>query len=209
MLGNPQSDSNSVFSDLIRSILLEGKSKRAYPHSITAVSAAAIMLPSSSSPTSSISSSDTDVVVMETAKADPLDLTCNSTAANANQPLRRTTANSPSSIETHSNANGPIQSTTTVRGVMSAPMAVTGAAVQPAASSNSTNEEAHRCDMCGKTFAVPARLTRHYRTHTGKTSRTFISIQFIILELLFNVWMKVNARLCAKCAASRFQSKRI
>lgn len=29
-------------------------------------------------------------------------------------------------------------------------------------------EEAHRCDMCGKTFAVPARLTRHYRTHTGE-----------------------------------------
>lgn len=31
-----------------------------------------------------------------------------------------------------------------------------------------STEEAHRCDMCGKTFAVPARLTRHYRTHTGE-----------------------------------------
>lgn len=30
-------------------------------------------------------------------------------------------------------------------------------------------DEAHKCDMCGKTFAVPARLTRHYRTHTGCT----------------------------------------
>ena len=36
------------------------------------------------------------------------------------------------------------------------------------AGGSSTSEEAHRCDMCGKTFAVPARLTRHYRTHTGK-----------------------------------------
>lgn len=29
-------------------------------------------------------------------------------------------------------------------------------------------DEPHRCDICGKTFAVPARLTRHYRTHTGE-----------------------------------------
>ena len=36
------------------------------------------------------------------------------------------------------------------------------------ASSGIGHEEAHRCDICGKTFAVPARLTRHYRTHTGE-----------------------------------------
>lgn len=36
--------------------------------------------------------------------------------------------------------------------------------------STTNNEEAHKCDMCGKTFAVPARLTRHYRTHTGTIS---------------------------------------
>ncbi|XP_011265007.1 zinc finger protein 835 [Camponotus floridanus] len=29
-------------------------------------------------------------------------------------------------------------------------------------------EDPYRCDKCGKTFAVPARLTRHYRTHTGE-----------------------------------------
>ena len=29
------------------------------------------------------------------------------------------------------------------------------------------SDDSHRCDICGKTFAVPARLTRHYRTHTG------------------------------------------
>ena len=37
-------------------------------------------------------------------------------------------------------------------------------------SSASTSDDPHRCDICGKTFAVPARLTRHYRTHTGSFS---------------------------------------
>ncbi|XP_055300622.1 Krueppel homolog 1-like isoform X2 [Sitodiplosis mosellana] len=33
----------------------------------------------------------------------------------------------------------------------------------------STNpSEPHQCDVCKKTFAVPARLVRHYRTHTGE-----------------------------------------
>ena len=29
-------------------------------------------------------------------------------------------------------------------------------------------DDSCRCNICGKTFAVPARLTRHYRTHTGE-----------------------------------------
>ncbi|XP_012538115.1 Krueppel homolog 1 [Monomorium pharaonis] len=29
-------------------------------------------------------------------------------------------------------------------------------------------EDPYCCNICGKTFAVPARLTRHYRTHTGE-----------------------------------------
>lgn len=29
-------------------------------------------------------------------------------------------------------------------------------------------EDPYPCNICGKTFAVPARLTRHYRTHTGE-----------------------------------------
>ncbi|KAG7209388.1 hypothetical protein KM043_015485 [Ampulex compressa] len=29
-------------------------------------------------------------------------------------------------------------------------------------------EDPYRCNICNKTFAVPARLTRHYRTHTGE-----------------------------------------
>ncbi|XP_033227341.1 Krueppel homolog 1-like isoform X2 [Belonocnema kinseyi] len=29
-------------------------------------------------------------------------------------------------------------------------------------------EDPYRCNICSKTFAVPARLTRHYRTHTGE-----------------------------------------
>lgn len=30
------------------------------------------------------------------------------------------------------------------------------------------NVNAYACNICGKSFAVPARLTRHYRTHTGE-----------------------------------------
>lgn len=29
-------------------------------------------------------------------------------------------------------------------------------------------DDPYRCNICSKTFAVPARLTRHYRTHTGE-----------------------------------------
>lgn len=40
-----------------------------------------------------------------------------------------------------------------------------GNGVAPAAA---TSSDPYQCDVCKKTFAVPARLVRHYRTHTGE-----------------------------------------
>lgn len=36
------------------------------------------------------------------------------------------------------------------------------------AKNGATSSDPYQCDVCKKTFAVPARLVRHYRTHTGE-----------------------------------------
>lgn len=40
-------------------------------------------------------------------------------------------------------------------------------AVGDLSSMGPTSADPYQCDVCKKTFAVPARLDRHYRTHTG------------------------------------------
>lgn len=41
-------------------------------------------------------------------------------------------------------------------------------AMEPIKRKEQTAEDPYQCNICSKTFAVPARLTRHYRTHTGE-----------------------------------------
>ncbi|XP_065339433.1 Krueppel homolog 1-like isoform X1 [Cloeon dipterum] len=38
----------------------------------------------------------------------------------------------------------------------------------PSSNGATAGEDPYPCTICGKTFAVPARLTRHFRTHTGE-----------------------------------------
>lgn len=41
-------------------------------------------------------------------------------------------------------------------------------ATNPDTSTTTASADPYQCDVCKKTFAVPARLVRHYRTHTGE-----------------------------------------
>lgn len=41
-------------------------------------------------------------------------------------------------------------------------------AASPTSAGGGGGGDPYRCDVCRKTFAVPARLVRHYRTHTGE-----------------------------------------
>ncbi|XP_055640905.1 Krueppel homolog 1 isoform X2 [Toxorhynchites rutilus septentrionalis] len=43
-----------------------------------------------------------------------------------------------------------------------------GKSVNALSATQSTPSDPYQCDVCKKTFAVPARLVRHYRTHTGE-----------------------------------------
>jgi uncharacterized Zn-finger protein len=47
-------------------------------------------------------------------------------------------------------------------------MSASGNGGSSSSSSGSSTAEPYQCDVCKKTFAVPARLVRHYRTHTGE-----------------------------------------
>lgn len=60
-----------------------------------------------------------------------------------------------SHLKSHARSNGR-QSTTTAAVTSTMP------------NTNGTSTDPYQCDVCKKTFAVPARLVRHYRTHTGE-----------------------------------------
>ena len=178
------------------SSLLDSLATTVSPSFTAAVSVAKVMLPLSSSSSSSSPSavSDTDTCAMEAMKVDPLDLsTCNSqqsssrsgggggglgghSPASANSVKHSAlAAQGPRAVMFNSNDCDNVDQRGRMLGAIPA-AAPTGNSTLPvttagaggaAATGGSSAEEAHRCDMCGKTFAVPARLTRHYRTHTG------------------------------------------
>lgn len=68
-----------------------------------------------------------------------------------------------SHLRSHAKANGT-QSVS--RGGSSSNVNAPNSGNSSGVSSNSADP--YQCDVCKKTFAVPARLVRHYRTHTGE-----------------------------------------
>jgi hypothetical protein len=126
---------------------------------------------------------DEDVVPT---KVDALDLSSNSSSSSGGsgrriissqaQHTRHNRLPSNSQINSSSVYSGGIGSTASDKAfqpplppleVVTAPPVIAAKPSAMAGTSAAHSDDSHRCDICGKTFAVPARLTRHYRTHTG------------------------------------------
>lgn len=61
-------------------------------------------------------------------------------------------------------------------------------AVGDLSSMGPTSADPYQCDVCKKTFAVPARLDRHYRTHTGNKLFAFLALEIsTIISVLFDL----------------------
>lgn len=63
-----------------------------------------------------------------------------------------------SHLKSHARANGQTRASTNNLNVQTT----------VGISNNLNSSDPYQCDVCKKTFAVPARLVRHYRTHTGE-----------------------------------------
>lgn len=70
-----------------------------------------------------------------------------------------------SHLKSHAKSNGTTRSASGNTNTASSTTATTSGGTATASASSA---DPYQCDVCKKTFAVPARLVRHYRTHTGE-----------------------------------------
>lgn len=73
-----------------------------------------------------------------------------------------------SHIKSHAKANNGQAASRAVAAVQSGGGGGVTATPVTAPTGASASSDPYQCDVCKKTFAVPARLVRHYRTHTGE-----------------------------------------